>query len=1283
MTNRFELDSQGDMKVAASDHSQTRVLGKRILDTSFYRALYSDTSEISDAALVAAAKKGRLSSDRFLNPTEFLQFTLSQGLLPPDFDPIGYRLCNPELKLLDEDWQVVLHFLKFGRSIGCRYGRLFDPEFYRELYMEEHDSDDEVALRKHWNNHNSHYGTLNEALLRNGFRSDEWIQRFDIQAYLVLNSLTERMRNPTQGIVHFIEHGWRATLPMSVETCFEPIFYEEFVGTGLDLPVTELYRHWIELGLPRGVAANEGGQLRQIGLDLQIYPAGFEWQSYLAERPTIPPSDRTRWGALAHLAEIGALESLPLPVEPTVLPNLLLAVADRFARNGQHQKADEIYSRLLLLRDLPPSALQHAADQHLRQERYADALRLYRYARDAGHAQFWTWVNGATCALATGNFPEAQDWLLSGLVAHPRSERLRSLLSDLQRRRFAIAVSRHISLVGQATTATGLETALDEILQAYLAAHKAQYGEQGSCPVRTGAPLRIAFLANQDLPQCTFYRITQKVEQLIGTAVKLMIVDRDDPAAFLSAAATANLALFYRVASNPDTMCCIAACRALGIPTMYEVDDLVFQPAYFPDSLESYAGTITSEQHGELRAGAALARHALRSCDFGLASTEHLAVHMRLEVRTGEVIVHRNGLSTALEVLAKGSVARQVGACVTVFYGSGTKAHGADFHRIVEPALVRLMTERREVRFLACGYVDVASLTRRFPGRVEHVPLQIDRDSYLSLLLNVDINLAVLEASAFNDCKSEIKWLEAAAFCIPSVVSDVGGMREVLRSEQDVVTCSSDPDEWYRVLRRLVVDVSERTRIGQAARNLALSRFAPDLMGKALEKALRRVAGMPSDAVPATTRKRRVLVVNVYFPPQAIGGATRVVRDQVTGVLQGFGDLFELGILCCNEEMADPYRLEAYRWGGVPVWSVTTPHRLHMDWLHHDPAMAPLVGQVLDKFQPDLVHFHCIQRLSLAAVDEVHARGLPFVVTVHDAWWISDHQFLMDALCRLRMPWDLERYSTPANPHCRAVSGARRLAMRARLDAARAVLAVSNNFAEIYRRAGITKVQALRNGLPDLPLLEPTPPKPGKVRLGHIGGITHHKGYFLLRQVLQQGHYDRLELVVTDHSLLPEDVRRERWGASDVLILGRTPQNRIGWLYGQFDVLAALSLWPEGFGLVSREALSYGRWVIASDRGSMAEDVVPGRNGWVVDVSGPEGLRNVLEDLQADPDRFTRPPPLKVAMRSMADMAREVACVWDNVLGTSITSGAVRQVDGPLTNRKLKLSRSRTNTKSL
>jgi glycosyltransferase involved in cell wall biosynthesis len=65
-------------------------------------------------------------------------------------------------------------------------------------------------------------------------------------------------------------------------------------------------------------------------------------------------------------------------------------------------------------------------------------------------------------------------------------------------------------------------------------------------------------------------------------------------------------------------------------------------------------------------------------------------------------------------------------------------------------------------------------------------------------------------------------------------------------------------------------------------------------------------------------------------------------------------------------------------------------------------------------------------------------------------------------------------------------------------------------------------------------------------------------------------------------------------------------------LYTSQDVLIAPSIWPESFGLVTREALAAGLWVIASRAGALAEPIEHAVNGLVVEPGSVEELKAAL-----------------------------------------------------------------------
>jgi glycosyltransferase involved in cell wall biosynthesis len=139
-----------------------------------------------------------------------------------------------------------------------------------------------------------------------------------------------------------------------------------------------------------------------------------------------------------------------------------------------------------------------------------------------------------------------------------------------------------------------------------------------------------------------------------------------------------------------------------------------------------------------------------------------------------------------------------------------------------------------------------------------------------------------------------------------------------------------------------------------------------------------------------------------------------------------------------------------------------------------------------------------------------------------------------------------------------------------------------------------------------------------------------------------------------DGSMRPGTHRERLWGNTPVVLHGEVPQDRVADLYASLDVLLAPSIWPESFGLVVREALTQGLWVVASNRGALSQDISPGVNGFIIDVADSRQLTEILKALDADVARFKAAPPKPhVPLRTSVDQGREIAGLYQDIRDAS------------------------------
>ena len=349
-----------------------------------------------------------------------------------------------------------------------------------------------------------------------------------------------------------------------------------------------------------------------------------------------------------------------------------------------------------------------------------------------------------------------------------------------------------------------------------------------------------------------------------------------------------------------------------------------------------------------------------------------------------------------------------------------------------------------------------------------------------------------------------------------------------------------------------------------------------------------------------TLPKKKIAIVNVFFPPHSVGGATRVVSDNIDILTRDYADEFELVAFTSDDSQSEPHRLKVYAYKGLRVYKATVLWRINMDWSAQDSAMGELFDEFLAFEKPDLVHFHCIQRLTANIVEATISRGIPYVVTAHDAWWISDYQFLVDTEGTVYPDGHPELNAPIPLPDGVSFqqSVKRRSHLKNLLGQANKVLTVSESFASLYRKNGIENVVVNKNGISDHIEWRPkdTSYTPNVV-CAHIGGMSEHKGYFLFKEAIESTAPKNIEVLVIDHSKEEDYLSKTDWNGVSVIIQGRVSQNHIIDLYSKIDVLLAPSIWPESYGLVTREAAACGCWVVASDIGGMAEDIQNRKNG--------------------------------------------------------------------------------------
>lgn len=324
------------------------------------------------------------------------------------------------------------------------------------------------------------------------------------------------------------------------------------------------------------------------------------------------------------------------------------------------------------------------------------------------------------------------------------------------------------------------------------------------------------------------YRVANYIAALDRAGIDADWVDAGQCDQHMEKLQTASIVIFWRVGYTEKVARFLAAARSLYLPTVFDVDDYVFEPEIA--NLKFIDGIRFVPPH-ELQAyhhGVRIYRTMLLSCQFATFTTQFL-VERGCELGRQSFLLP-NGLDEAYLSAPPRAPHRNDGR-VVIGYTPGTRTHQKDI-RIAAGAIARVLKENPKAVLRIVGDFDIGEIAewRDCRRQIEH-DFTIGRDHVRTATAQFDINIAPVELeNPFTEAKSELKYFEPACLGVPSVVSATRVFQDAVR-EGETGFVATTQDDWYRALAALVADAGLRQRIGLAARAHVLEAYGLDGIG--------------------------------------------------------------------------------------------------------------------------------------------------------------------------------------------------------------------------------------------------------------------------------------------------------------------------------------------------------------------------------------------------------------------------------------------------------------------
>lgn len=379
----------------------------------------------------------------------------------------------------------------------------------------------------------------------------------------------------------------------------------------------------------------------------------------------------------------------------------------------------------------------------------------------------------------------------------------------------------------------------------------------------------------------------------------------------------------------------------------------------------------------------------------------------------------------------------------------------------------------------------------------------------------------------------------------------------------------------------------------------------------------------------------RILHLVHQYLPDHVGG-TELYTKWLTDGLQANGH--QVAIFARHS--TDGQSLTSRDDDGVTVWLAANGRfqpTNRFTSTFRNPSLHQAFNQVLDQFQPDIVHVEHLMGLPTAILNELQRRHIPYVVTLWDFWWVCANaqlitnysqeicdgpdKFFNCARCTLA------RAEKPqlkvAEPPLAIPLALRNRRLKDCLANAAQLIAPAKFVKDWYVNHDITeeKITVVPPGLnypTDLQTVENEEKRP--FRVGYIGGLSWQKGVHTLVDAFVQLPDPGQLWIAGDLDFDPAYVAQLKAKANDnVTFLGKLDREAIWQMLTQVDIIVVTSLWYETFCFVISEAHAMGVPVIASDLGVLAERVQNGQDGYLFPPGNSTALHKILAHLQTNP----------------------------------------------------------------
>ena len=272
--------------------------------------------------------------------------------------------------------------------------------------------------------------------------------------------------------------------------------------------------------------------------------------------------------------------------------------------------------------------------------------------------------------------------------------------------------------------------------------------------------------------------------------------------------------IFFRCPWTKKVEEAITLAKNLNKKVLFDIDDLVIDTKY--TNTIPYINALSKKQKEIYDDEVNRMGKTLKNCHGAITTTETLAKELKHYV--SNIFINHNVASEKMWRLSEDALStktqKKKDGHIIIGYFSSSIIDNQDLE-MVKPALLKILKEYNNVQLLILGELSNDNIFNESPSQISKTKF-IDWKELPKIISNIDINIAPIENTTFNFAKSENKWIEASLVKVPTVASNYGEFKRIIKQNETGLLCSNLND-WYTSLKTLVINENLRKTIGNNA----------------------------------------------------------------------------------------------------------------------------------------------------------------------------------------------------------------------------------------------------------------------------------------------------------------------------------------------------------------------------------------------------------------------------------------------------------------------------------